>query len=239
MNRQFDAEHRNLTKRIRKWSFVALGCSLYLLADWIVLVTMQSGGYLGRSFISFIPQSLAVLEYRESAEGNYVIINEQSGNYFTSRAIYSPETIVIYYNPYAPFWAPTRRPLPKAIYADQINKTQLPADILERTVEAASLISVDEAERLKQLLLITNQPAETLWLGRIRNIIAISMLLIIVISGILMLGIIARIRTVNRSLKLSRCTCGYDLVGLTTEICPECGRATLPPKPGQSSTMDA
>ena len=132
-------------------------------------------------------------------------------------------------------------PLISAMYVSEhwLSAEHYPPDMHIRFDKALATVTDErEAYCLRYCFDKATTSGRILWLGVLRNLAVLFLLIVLAVSIVRSSRASTNLRAVKLALKKSSCLCGYSLIGLNGDKCPECGRVVITPAQS-ASTLDA
>ena len=224
------------------WLVLLIFCVLYLAVDLSLLHTDGSGGYIpgmkkdyrtGKAIFLFYP-----LPDYPNSETRIEVANDWASTGWWPYEMYafSPAHA-------SPLWAPIRIYPPELLTGRDmldIERIILTPDnsVIQSALTAAAKLDQPERDYVMNALTAYQHPNRLYWPGIARNALAIFVALLLLFSLARIGWLCAYHVKLIKRMKSGRCQCGYQLTGLTSPTCPECGRTIAAPPAQQSTTLD-
>lgn len=234
---------KTFNRKYIPWLALLIFCITYLVVDWSLLHADGSGGYIpgiqkdyrtGKAIFLFYP-----LPDYPNSETRIEITDDWAWTGWWPYEMYafSPAHA-------SPLWAPIRIYPPELLTGrdmldiERINLTP-DSSVIQSALTAAAKLDQPERDYVMNALNAYQHPNRLYWPGIARNAVALCVVLLLLVSVMRLFWLGADHIKLAKRLKSGRCKCGYQLDGLTSPTCPECGR-TIAATPAQSpTTLDA
>ncbi|GAB5495809.1 MAG: hypothetical protein Phyf2KO_08890 [Phycisphaerales bacterium] len=230
------ASHNTLRTARRSYivavlTMLALYLSLFAFCDFVPTTNPSDRHW-------FPTTKMSLLYWKDTPDGISLKFTHQLGEaMLTNHDAY--ETVE-YTRGYRQFPSDSSRLIAAMYYRDHwLSAKHFPADLHNLFNEAiASVTDEREAYYLRHCFEKATAGGRILWLGVLRNLTVLFLLVALAVSIVRSSRASTNLRAVKLALKKLECLCGYSLVGLTGEKCPECGRPVITPAQS-STTLDA